>query len=74
MVIRSAFQDAVTPAGSPDVVPIPVALRVACVMLVRGVLTHKVGVTEAAKADVGGLTVIVPDALILPHPPVSGML
>ena len=74
MVIRSAFQDADTPAGSPEGVPIPVALRVACVMLVRGVLRHKVGVAEAAKADVGGRTVIVPVALMLPHPPVSGML
>jgi hypothetical protein len=74
MVIKSAFQDAVTPAGSPEGVPIPVALRVACVISVKGVLTHKVGVTEAAKADVGGLTVIVPVALMLPHPPVSGML
>ena len=50
MVIVLEVQDAVTPAGSPVAVPIPVAPVVVCVMLVNAVLIHSVGVEEAALA------------------------
>jgi hypothetical protein len=50
IVIVSPDQTAVTPAGKPVAVPIPVATDVTCVMLVKAVLIHKVGVEEAAEA------------------------
>lgn len=46
--------DAVTPAGKPDGVPIPVAPVVVNVILVSAVLIHTVGLLDAA------LTVLVP--------------
>ena len=67
-------QAALTPAGSPVAVPMPVAPVVACVMAVRAVLIHKVGVLDAAPAVLAGVTVIVPVALTVPQPPVNGML
>ncbi len=67
-------QDAVTPAGRPVAVPIPVAPAVTCVMAVKAVLMHRVGVEEAAPTVLSGVTVIVPVAETLPQPPVSGML
>ena len=66
-------QDAVTPAGSPVAAPIPVAPVVVWVMSVRVVLIQRVGVEDGAEAVLSGVTVIVPVALIVPHPPVSGM-
>jgi hypothetical protein len=66
--------DAVTPAGRPVAVPIPVAPVVACVIAVRAVLMHNVGVEEAAPAVFTVVTVMVPVAKALPQPPVSGML
>ena len=74
MVIVLLAHTAVTPAGNPVAVPIPVAPVVACVMLVNAVLIHRVGVLEAVPAVLAGVTVIVPVAFTLPHPPVSGML
>ena len=74
MVITSAAQAALTPAGKPVAVPIPVAPVVACVIFVSAVLIHKVGVLEAAPAVLSGVTVIVPVALTRPQPPVNGML
>ena len=65
--------DADTPAGRPVAEPMPVALVVVWVILVSAVLIHKVGVEEAA-VKVFTLTVIVPVAFTLPHPPVKGML
>ena len=50
IVIVSDPQAAVTPAGSPVAVPIPVAVVVVCVIAVRAVLIHKVGVEEPAVA------------------------
>ena len=73
MVIVLLAQVAVTPAGSPVAVPIPVALAVLCVILLNVVLIHKLGVLEAALAVMAGVTVIVPVAFTLPHPPVNGM-
>ena len=66
--------DAVTPAGKPVAVPMPVAPVVACVIFVKAVLTQIAGVLEAAPAVLSGVTVIVPVAFTLPQPPVSGML
>ena len=50
-------QAAVTPAGKPNGVPIPVAPVVVCVIFVKGVLIHTVGVDEAAVTVFEGLTV-----------------
>jgi hypothetical protein len=64
---------AVTPAGKPIAVPIPVAPVVAMVIVVKAVLIHKVGV-ELAAAAVFIETVIVPVAFTVPQPPVKGMM
>ena len=74
MVMVLEAQDAVTPAGRPVAVPMPVAPVVVCVIVVRAVLMQSVGVEEAAEAVLAGVTVMVPVALTLPQPPVSGML
>ena len=74
IVIVLPAHAAVTPAGKPVAVPIPVAPVVVCVIFVKAVLIQRVGLLEAAPAVLFGVTVIVPVALILPHPPVSGML
>jgi hypothetical protein len=65
---------AVTPAGNPVAVPIPVAPVVAWVISVNTVLIHNVGVVLAALAVLFGVTVIVPVAFTAPHPPVSGIV
>ena len=73
MVMRLLLQVAVSPAGKFVAAPIPVAPVVAIVItgesavfiqMVRGVVTAAVLLA---------VTVIVPVALILPHPPVNGM-
>ena len=74
MVIVLEAQAAVTPAGRPVAVPIPVAPVVTCVIAVKAVLMHRVGVEEAVPAVLSGVTVMVPVAFALPQPPVSGML
>ena len=74
MVMVLDAKAAVTPAGNPVAVPMPVAPVVACVILVNAVLMHKVGVDEAAPAVLFGVTVIVPVAFTLPQPPVNGMV
>ena len=74
MVIVLEAQAAVTPAGRPVAVPIPVAPVVVCVIAVKAVLMHSVGVEEAVPAVLSGVTVIVPVADTLPQPPVSGIL
>ena len=65
---------AVTPAGKPVAVPIPVARVVAIGMLVRAVLIHKLGVLDGAPAVLFGVTVIVPVAFTVPQPPVKGIV
>ena len=77
MVVDAKLAD--TPAGKPlapdtPSLLMPVAPVVVCVMLVSTVLMHNVGVDEAAPAVLFAVTVIVPVALALPQPPVSGML
>jgi len=73
MVMVLDDQEAVTPFGKPVAVPIPVAPVVVCVILVKTVLIHKVGVEDAADAVLAGVTVMVPVAFTLPQPPVNGM-
>ncbi len=55
---------AVTPAGNPVAVPIPVAPVVACVMLVKAVLIQRVGVLDAVPAVLMGLTVLAMPVLV----------
>ena len=74
MVIRLEAQLAITPVGRPVAMPIPVAPVTACVMLVKAVLIHKVGVEDAAPAVFSAITVIVPVAFTLPQPPANGIL
>ena len=74
MVIVFAAQLADTPAGNPVGDPIPVAPVVECVIAVSAVPIQRVGVDEAAPAVLAGVTVMVPVALTVPHPPVRGML
>ena len=74
MVMVLPAHDAVTPAGSPDGAPIPVAPVVVCVIFVSAVLIHNVGVDEAADTVLAGVTVMVPVAFTAPHPPVSGIV
>ena len=74
MVIVFAAHAAVTPAGNPADAPIPVARVVACVIAVNGVLIQSVGVDDAAPTVIFAVTVIVPVALTVPHPPVNGIV
>ena len=74
IVIVLLAQAAVTPAGSPVAVPIPLAPVVVCVMFVNTVLIHKVGLELATPAVLAGVTMMVPVAFTLPQPPVNGML
>ena len=74
MVIVFNDQAAVTPVGKPVAVPIPVAPVVVWVIFGdKAVLIHKVVVIPGV-ALFNGVTIIVPVALTLPHPPVNGML
>ena len=73
-VITLTDQVAVIPDGRPVAVPMPVAPVVVCVIFVNIVLIHKIGFVEAALTVLIGLTVIVPVALILPHPPIIGIV
>jgi hypothetical protein len=79
MVMVLEAKVALTPAGKPlpantPAFKMPVAPVVVCVMLVKTVLTHNVGVDEAAPAVLATVTVIVPVAFTLPQPPVNGIL
>ena len=72
IVIVLEAHAAVTPAGKPVAVPMPVAPVVAIVMLVRAVLIHRVGVLDGAPAVLFGVTIIVPVIVFVPpvQPPV----
>ena len=74
MVIVFDAHAAVTPAGKPVAAPMPVAPVVVCVIAVSGVLIQSVGVDEAALTVLLAVTVIVPVAFSVPHPPVNGIL
>ena len=79
MVIVLEAQMALKPAGKP-LTPdtpgfkIPVAPVVLCVMLIKAVLMHKVGVVDAALTEFAVITVIVPVAFTVPQPPSNDML
>jgi len=63
------------PAGKSVAVPIPVAPVVEMVIFVdSGVPIQTEGFVDADPAVILGLTVIVPVALTIPHPPVNGIL
>jgi len=74
MRIVSELNVALTPAGNPVGVPIPVAPVVVCVIVVMALLIQMVGVDEATLVVLSGVTVIVPVADTVPQPPVSGIL
>ena len=74
MVMVFDAQVALTPAGNPDTVPMPVAPVVVWVTFVIAVLTHTEGDDEATPAVLTAVTVIVPVALIDPQPPANGIL
>ena len=74
IVIVLDAQEAVTPAGSPVAVPIPVAPVVVWIIESSVVLMQRAGVEEAAPAVLSGVTVMVPEAFTVPHPPVNGMV
>jgi hypothetical protein len=69
IVIVPPAKAAVTPAGNPVAVPIPVAPVVVCVIAVNAVLMHNVGVELAALAVLFGVTVIVAFAVLAVHVP-----
>ena len=75
VVIVSADHKAVTPAGKPVAVPIPVAPVVICVIAaIKAVLIHNIGVAEGAETVLSTFTVIVPVAFTVPQPPVNGIV
>jgi hypothetical protein len=79
MVIVLGAQCAETPVGkplAPDMpsFDMPVARVVECVTALNTVLIHDVGDEDAAPTVLARVTVILPVALTLPQPPVSGML
>jgi hypothetical protein len=74
MVMVLASHAAETPAGKPTGAPIPVAPVVVCVIGVKAVLIHNVGVEEGALAVLSGVTIIVPVAFTEPQPPVRGIV
>ena len=59
MVITFAAHVGVTPAGNPVAAPMPVAPVVVCVILVKTVLMHTVGVLDAVLVVFIGVTVMV---------------
>ena len=74
IVITLLDHNALTPAGKPDAMPIPVAPVVVCVIFANGVMIQSVGVDEATETVLFGRTVIVPVAFTFPQPPVRGIL
>ena len=74
MVIVFNAQSAITPAGKPVAVPIPVAPIVAKVIFVNALLIHNVGADEGLPTVLASVTVIVPVAFTEPQPPNNGIL
>ena len=71
IVIVLLANDAVTPAGKPVDAPIPVAPVVVCVIAVRAVLIHNVGVLDGVETVLSGLTVITDVAVLVQEPKVA---
>ena len=67
------FHDALTPVGKPEGEPIPVAPVVVRVIGVKAVFIHNVGVEEAVPAVIFAVTIMVPVAGDVTHPPVKGI-
>ena len=74
MVIVLPAHEAVMPVGNPVATPIPVAPVVVWVIGVKVVFIHIAGKLDAAVTVLLGLTVIVPVAFTILHPPVKAML
>ena len=74
IVIVLLDHEAVTPDGKFTGTPIAVAPVVAWVIEVKGMLIQIVGVKLAVLAVLSGVTIILPVAFTLPHPPVKGIL
>ena len=74
MVMVFDAKAAVTPAGNPVAVPMPVAPVVVWVIFVNAVLIHNVGVADATPAVLLAVTVMVPVAFTVPQPPVNGIV
>ena len=74
MVIVLEPNEAVTPAGKPVGVPIPVAPVVVKVIGAgSAVLIQSVGEDDGVLTVLSGLTVMVPVAFTVPQPPVRGI-
>ena len=74
MVMVLEPKEAVTPAGKPVGVPMPVAPVVVCVIDVSAVPIQSVGEDEAGPTVLFAVTLMVPVAFTLPQPPVNGMV
>ena len=80
MVMVLPAQVALTPAGKPLApetasLDIPVAPVVAIMIeVVKAVFTTSVGFDDAVPAILAAVTVMIPVAFTLPHPPVNGIL
>ena len=74
MVMVLASQAAVTPLGKPVAVPIPVAPVVIWAIGVKIVLIHNVCGPDDGVTVLLGLTIMLPVAFTVPHPPVKVML
>ncbi len=73
IVIVFANHEAVTPAGNPVGVPIPVAPPVVWVIAVNGVFKQNIGLVIPAVTVLIEITVIVPVAFTEPQFPVNGI-
>jgi hypothetical protein len=73
-VIVLLDHEAITPDGKSTGTPIPVAPIVVCVIEVSGVLIHNVGLELGTPAVLSGVTIILPVAFTIPHPPDNGIL
>ena len=70
-----ADHEAETPAGIPVIVPMPVAPVV--VMVITGLMgtpVQRVGDEDGVPAEFPAITLMVPVAFTVPHPPVRGIL
>ena len=74
MVMVLEAKEAVTPDGKPVAAPMPVTPVVVWVICVSAVLMQSVGDDDAAPTVLAGVTVTVPVAFVVPHPPIVDML
>jgi hypothetical protein len=74
MVIVLLAHDAVTPAGNPVAVPIPVAPVVVWVMAGLSAVLIQSVLAALLVTVLFGVTMIVPVAFTVPHPPVNGIV